>query len=181
MDGDIVDETNVSGGQMFRRQDVDKFKVEAVSQICREFGCLEDIDSIPEMYTDELGTMDVCITGLDNMAARKQVFNQWLAGCSEKSVFIDGRLTMEMSEILCVQGNNPKQIKEYREKYLFSDEEANLENCTTKQSTFGAMNISSLITATLCNWLTNNKLGIDMRETPFYQRTYLPLFKQDVI
>lgn len=183
VDGDIVDDTNVSGGQMFRLRDVGTYKVDAVQDICREFGCTDNnILPIAEMYNkqtfDNSDYGDITICGLDNMAARKEIFEDWVRRAKYSELFIDGRLTMEMNEIFCIQKDKIEQIKEYREKHLFSDEEANLVDCTTKQSTFGAMNIASLITASVCNFLTNKKLETDLREVPFYQRTYLPIFQQ---
>jgi hypothetical protein len=188
VDGDNVDETNVTGGQMFRTKDIGMSKAKTVKEICKEFGCENKITCVEEMFTPELGIEPIVITGLDNMTARKLVFDTWISDMAvlpenkdiNDYLLIDGRLTLEMNEVFCIQGNNKQQIDRYKIHHLFSDEEANLEDCTTKQSTFGAMNIASIITATLCNWLTNNKLGMEMREVPFYQRTYLPLFKQDL-
>lgn len=100
IDGDMVDQTNVQGGQMYRTKDVGKSKVAAVVEICREFGCINEIMGIPEMYKEEIGMADICITGLDNMSARKQIFEEWerhIASVKDviddrKFLFIDGRI-----------------------------------------------------------------------------------------
>lgn len=190
IDPDVVDVTNVEGGQMYFRKHVGKSKVTSVIELCREFGCSNPIGPIVEEYSSEMGMMDVCITALDNMAARKLVFETWVketdggnshAPQEKNCLFIDGRLLLENMEILCIQRNREDQIKKYREEYLFSDEEVVELDCTTKQSTFGAMIIAGIITATLCNWLTNRKLGMEFRETPFYQRFYLPIFENKQI
>lgn len=184
IDPDVVDETNVTGGQAYRTEDIGRSKGAAVTELCRSFGCSNLITTLQEEFSSETGMVGICITGLDNMKARKLAFDEWKkhlnntvaeGGNTEEHLFIDGRLLMENMEILCVQGNNEEQIKEYREKYLFNDEEVAPVDCTAKQSTFGAMIIAGLITSTLCNWLTNRKLGMEFRETPLYQRFYLPI------
>jgi molybdopterin/thiamine biosynthesis adenylyltransferase len=183
VDPDTVDETNVTGGQMYRTQDIGKSKVAAVTTLCREMGCVNPITAFPEYYSKEHGMVDICITGLDNMKARKLAFDLWEAHLEESDVkteeclFIDGRLTMEMHEVFTIQGSDKTARENYR-KALFTDEEAMELDCSTKQSTFGAMGIASLITATLCNWLTNRKLDLDFREVPFYQRTHYPMMQQ---
>lgn len=179
IDPDIVDETNVIGGQLYRKSDIGKPKAIAVTELCRELGCISSITPVQDFYTDEVGVTRVMITGLDNMAARKVCYEAWKAQLQqngpEHCLFIDGRLTLEMYEILTLRGDDLEGQKKYEEEYLFSDEEADELDCTTKQSTFGAMGIACQITATLCNWLTNRKLEMDFREVPFYQRMVLPM------
>lgn len=178
-DMDMVDETNVTGGQMFRKTDIGKPKVGAVMQTCRDFGCTNRILTIVDRYAKNYGVLPITITGLDNMAARKTVFEAWKESISQEpglqagALLLDGRLTTEMFEVLAVQWK-PEQLEEYEKDYLFSDDEAEILDCTNKQSTFSAMGIASLMTATLCNFLTNRKLGMDFREVPFYQRIYYP-------
>lgn len=184
IDPDCVDEGNVTGGQPYRTQDIGELKVEAISRICRDFGTISPIYSVNEYYSEDVGITNIMITGLDNMKARRDVFDAWtnhlgrLAAEGDnlnECLLIDGRLSLELVEILTVQGNNEEQIAKYKEEYLFSDEEAQELPCTAKQTTFGAMTIAGLITATLCNWLTNRKLGMEFRNCPLYQRFYLPL------
>lgn len=185
MDPDSVDQTNVTGGQMYRNQDIGKSKVGAVESICREFGCINEITTEVVRFKPGMGVTNIVICGLDNMEARKGAFEAWILLLNNLAaefnnlsncLFIDGRLTMEMYEVFTIYGNSVEQIKEYQEKHLFTDAEADELDCTTKQSTFAAMGISSIITGTLCNFLTNLKLGYSVREVPFYQRYHLPSF-----
>lgn len=179
IDGDDVDQTNVHGGQLYRTEDVGIKKVYAVTAICRQFGCTNSIMPVTEMYESSTGMTDICITGLDNMKARKEVFNSWLKHTSEKSpenlsecLFIDGRMSGELCEVFVIQGNNEDQIHEYQEKWLFDDSEVQELECTRKQTTFMGMYIGALITSLLTNWLTNNKLGMELREVPFHTKFY---------
>jgi molybdopterin/thiamine biosynthesis adenylyltransferase len=184
IDGDMVDQTNVQGGQMYRTKDVGTTKVSAVVNICREFGCVNEIMSIPEMYSEPIGMADICITGLDNMAARKQIFEEWerhVASVKEvtddrKFLFIDGRMAGELCEVFIVDGDKPEQLEEYK-TWLFDDAEIEDLDCTMKQTTFVAMSIAAFITSSLCNWLANNKLGMEFKEVPFHQRFYAPMLE----
>ena len=181
IDGDEVDQTNVQGGQMYRTKDVGKAKVAAVTEICREFGCTNSIMPIPEMYSSSIGMADICITGLDNMAARKELYDAWkhhviVSRNPEKCLFIDGRMAGELCEVFILQGDKPEQFDEY-ETWLFDDAEIEELDCTMKQTTFVAMAIASFITSSLCNWLANNKLGMEFKEVPFHQRFYAPMLE----
>lgn len=184
IDPDFVDITNVTGGQMFRSSDIGVSKVDAVLSICRQMGCEGDIDRIRKEYDSSMGSAEIMITGLDNMAARKECYEGWKANVlligkdpmRTNFLFIDGRLTMEMMELLTIKGDDEKAMQNYEKDYLFSDEESIQLDCTTKQSTFAAMGIASSITAILCNFLTNRKLGSEFRATPFYYRLYYPAF-----
>lgn len=184
IDGDVVDSTNVEGGQLYKYSDIGRMKVNAVQDICMDMGCCSRMDAIDEYWSEDFGVLPITITALDNMKARRDVFEEWVAQVGRTAaeqddlseyLYIDGRLLLENMEILCIQGNNEEQIRKYREEYLFPDEDVPELDCTTKQSTFGAMTIAGLITATLCNWLTNRKLGMEFRNCPFFQRFYLPL------
>lgn len=181
IDGDMVDQTNVQGGQMYRTKDVGTTKVSAVVNICREFGCINEIMSIPEMYSTSIGMADICITGLDNMAARKQIFEAWkmhviTSNKPEQCLFVDGRMAGELCEVFILQGDKPEQLDEY-ENWLFDDAEIEDLDCTMKQTTFVAMSIAAFITSSLCNWLANNKLGMEFKEVPFHQRFYAPMLE----
>jgi hypothetical protein len=183
IDGDTIDETNVQGGQLFRKSDIGSKKVMAVTSICEQFGCENKIYPVDAMYTPEVGMTDICITGLDNMAARKLCFESWLDYVKAKKengqdtsgcIFIDGRMAGELCEVFAVQFKE-EQIKEYSENWLFTDEEVEEIECTLKQTTFMAMGIGSFITSTVCNFLYNNKLGAEIREVPFHQRFFSPI------
>jgi hypothetical protein len=180
IDPDTVDETNVKGGQMFQANQVGNSKVNAVVNICQQFGSTAFIDGINKAYTNEIGASDIMITGLDNMKARRQVYEVWKKNTlrredKEECLLVDGRLTMEMFEIFAIKGDDLKAMELYEAKHLFSDEEAADLDCTTKQSTFAAMSIAGFITSTVCNFLTNKKLKSDLRDVPFYQRMYFPM------
>lgn len=184
IDPDIVDETNVKGGQFYKKSDVGRPKVMCVKSNIIELGCNNDIYTIDD-YFEETEQMDnVCISALDNMKTRKDAFDSWMSFIeiqrkyepSLPAIFIDGRLLLETLEIFAVDYDNKEAIKEYQEKWLFDDKDVPDLDCTNKQTTFSAMMIGGLITSVLCNFLTNCKLAMEFRDVPFHQRMYLPIF-----
>lgn len=196
-EGDIVDATNVEGGQLFKKNQLNNNKGISITNICREFGCINNIDPLEIAFEDGLELSPFTICAVDNMATRKDSFNSWVACMDEwkalnwdgdgpsvdaaetqkdksEAIYIDGRLTGEMWEVFAIKYSDKNQIREYRDKHLFDSEEAQAMDCTTKQTTFAAMGIAAEITAVLCNHLTNSKLGDIYRDVPFYQRRYYP-------
>lgn len=185
VDPDIVDETNVQGGQMYVSSAIGRPKVNAVTELCRNFGCDNLIDPIIDVVSAEvMEGQRIIICGLDNMAARRQVFEEWQAQCErmtttdqQEAILIDGRLTMEMWEVFAIPFVQSDLRARYEKDHLFSDEEAQVLDCTTKQSTGAAMGIAAAITFTLCNHLTNIKLGEEFRSVEFYQRMHYPIMQ----
>ena len=176
IDSDVVDETNVKGGQMFKNEQIGMAKVHAVKETCADFGGASNITAMASLYTQSTGALPIMIGAVDNMEARKVIFKAWKQYDRDKeAILIDGRLLMETMEIFAIRGDNKKDIEKYEKLYLFDDKDVPDLDCTNKQSTFGAMTIAGLITATLCNHLTNVKLGAELREAPFYQRLHLPI------
>lgn len=180
VDGDRVDRTNVTGGQLYGHQHTDQHKVDATQRVCREFGCSNDILPIERNFVrEDADGHHIIITGLDSMKPRREVYEAWRANLNstnrQEAILIDGRLTMEMFEVFTLVGTDTARMAEYEKDWLFSDEQSQELDCTTKQSSFGAMGIGAHITALLCNHLTNMKLGMNFREVPFYQRMYYPL------
>jgi molybdopterin/thiamine biosynthesis adenylyltransferase len=184
VDPDLVDETNVHGGQMFRTDMIGHEKVHAVVRICRSFGCDAPMDGLVDLFSDDLldETTHIVICGLDNMRSRRLVFEAWRKNCAilrpelqKEAILLDGRLTGEMYEVFTIPFADPSLLDRYEKDHLFSDEEAEVLDCTTKQSTGAAMGIAAAITFSLCNHLTNIKLGEEFRSVEFYQRMHYPI------
>lgn len=183
IDPDMVDETNVTGGQMFMKNHIGLNKVDATTSTCRMFGCESGIDVIDDVFAPELiESCHIVVCGLDNMKARRLVFESWVKECKtlpssakREAVLIDGRLTMEMWEVFTIPFSDKALLDRYEKDHLFSDDEAQVLDCTTKQSTGAAMGIAAAITFSLCNHLTNMKLDDDFRSVEFYQRMHYPI------
>jgi len=180
-DFDLVEQHNL-GGQLFKNSDVRKTKVAAISNTLREF-CDSDIEVeiFEEKYLKDSPSSDIVITGVDNMDARKNSFNNWINHLNnsiaenpnynlDECLYIDGRLNLEKLQIFCIKGTDTKAQERYAKDFLFDDSEVAEMDCTARQTSFMASMIASHMIGFLCNFF-----GEDFRDVPFYYEYVLPL------
>lgn len=159
IDADNVEPYNL-GTQFLSSQNIGNNKAFAVKQQMEMFGCF-NITAFKSMYNNEYSP--IMISGVDNMKARKQVFERWKKEESREILF-DGRMRAELYEVFAVQ----KGREEEYEEYLFEDSAVDDGPCTFKQTShFGSL-IGGRITQILTNYLTNKYLGDDICEVPFH-------------
>ena len=169
-DNDKVEAVNLAG-QFFGVHDVGTAKVYAVANHVREFADYYMLHYNNSRYDDYCEASRVMMCGFDNMEARKLFFNKWKRYLRahfdpNNFLFIDGRLSAECLQVLCVQGDDAQAIKTYEEQYLFSDEMADATVCSYKQTSF----MSNMIAATMVNIFVNwcaNQAG-SFRPVPFF-------------
>ena len=185
-DDDVVDSSNISG-QLYKIADKNQYKVAALRRMIIDYTGMYNVTSINQKYTHSSSSHKIMICGFDNMSARKTFFTKWyerLQSDSKRSdfnpkeyIFIDGRLAAEELQVFCLTGDNTHFIKEYNDKYLFSDEEAEPTVCSYKQTTFMSNMIASIISNIFVNYITNLCDGVILdREIPFlttYQADYM--------
>lgn len=146
IDLDSVEEINC-GTQMFDYQQVGQKKVNAVKQTLSNRSTAK-ISVIPAKYKGEY--LPIMISGLDNMATRKEVYEEWKKH-EDREIYIEGRLRASLYEVYVVI----KGREEEYEKTLFSDSETDDGPCTFKQTAYFGMLIGARITHCLVNYLTN--------------------------
>lgn len=173
-DPDTVESVNISG-QMYPTSSIGSRKTEALCDLMRSFSSFHNYSSFSERYDENSYTCPVMICGFDNMEARRVFFNNWLNYVNdspqpETCLFIDGRLAAEEFQILSIQGNDERAIKEYQEKWLFSDAEAEATICSYKQTTFMANMIASMMVNVFVNFVANmsQPAPIIPRDIPFF-------------
>lgn len=176
-DDDIIEEHNL-GGQLFRTKDVNTPKVQAISNIVRDF-CGDQITTFKERITADSPTHHFCFSAFDNMQARKDLFQVWkksIPNCSITPIFIDGRLTMEQMQIFAV---TPDRIEQY-EEHLFDDSEVEDAPCTMKQTSHSAAMIASHMTGIFTNHIANIYERENFRDVPFYYEHFIPVTLTEV-
>lgn len=96
-DDDRVEVVNMAG-QLFSSRDVMKFKVDALSEMVKNYSSYYDTFAIRERFTDESEATDIMICGFDNMGARQTFFHVWKKHVLSKPqeerkhcLYIDGR------------------------------------------------------------------------------------------
>ena len=163
-DGDRFEVVNMAG-QLCNTDSPGKYKVDVASQIAQSFSNYE-VFPIASMFREDSEVSKVVLCGFDNMGARKLAFEAWL-NANERGydgnglrnpaecLFIDGRLTAETFQIFLIEGNDQWAINKYKEEWLFSDDEATIEDCTFKQTSHMAAMIASYMTSYFTSWCNN--------------------------
>ena len=72
---------------------------------------------------------------------------------SHEYLFIDGRLTADMFQLFCIQGNDAYAQDEYEMNWLFEDEDADDTDCTFRQTSHIAAMLGTYITTYFTNFL----------------------------
>lgn len=172
-DPDDVETVNMSG-QLYGNSDVGYAKVSRIGQFMKQYSSYYSIIAHQARFVSTSLSGKILICGFDNMSARKAAFEAWKANLSahsnikEQFLFIDGRLAAEELQVLSIQGNDERAIKEYEERWLFDDSEAEETVCSYKQTSFMADMIASIIVNVLVNFVANLCKPIIDRDVPFF-------------
>lgn len=171
-DSDIVEEGNMSG-QLYNSTMIGEFKGSALSQIMRSFSSYYSIYAYNEPFDSDSQTSDIMICGFDNMGARKCFYEAWekrvkaMGDKAYKCLFIDGRLAAEEFQIFCIKGDDLYHRKQYSEKWLFSDDDAEETICSYKQTSHCAAMIASVMVNLFVNFIANQCNPLIDRDLPF--------------
>jgi len=171
-DPDVVEAHNI-GGQMFRRADIGRHKVDALRHTVDEF-CGGPMNTFAERI--ELGTVSCpfALAAFDNMEARKVFYQNWNGHAGNNliaPILVDGRLAMEQLQIFCV---TPDTMAMYEENYLFDDSMAEDMPCTLRQTTHSAALIAALMTGFFTNHMANVRQREAIRYVPFRHEYFIP-------
>lgn len=157
-DDDRFEEHNLSG-QAFRINSLGRYKVEEAASIATDFSNYDKCYSFVGKYLEISSTSKIMICGFDNMGARKLFYNKWKESIiqeeSHEYLFIDGRLTADMFQLFCIQGNDAYAQDEYEMNWLFEDEDADETDCTFRQTSHIAAMLGTYITTYFTNFCSN--------------------------
>ena len=171
-DFDIVEEHNI-GGQLFKRNQIGKYKAEAVGRNVSEFST-NTINAQTVKITEETATHEFMFSAFDNMDARRAMFKVWKRSWNSmnRPIFIDGRLNAEQFQIFCV---TPENADEYERIHLFNDSEVEDAPCSAQQTTHTAAMIAGHMVGFFTNHITNINLRDEVREIPFMYEYFTPM------
>lgn len=172
-DDDRVEAVNMSG-QLYGKNDVTKYKVDALSAMVSIYANYQSVFAINQRFTEESEPARIMICGFDNMAARKLFYKKWknlvyLLPEDQRGtcLFIDGRLAAEDLQVYCLTGDNGYGMTKYETTCLFTDEEADETVCSYKQTTYMANMIGSIIVNLFTNFVANELVGAPIRDLPY--------------
>ena len=171
-DFDTVEEHNI-GGQLFKRNQIGRYKVEAVGSNVSEFST-NTINTQIVKITEETATHEFMFSAFDNMDARRAMFKVWKRSWNSmnRPIFIDGRLNAEQFQIFCV---TPENADEYERIHLFNDSEVEDAPCSAQQTTHTAAMIAGHMVGFFTNHITNINLRDEVREIPFMYEYFTPM------
>lgn len=171
-DFDTVEEHNI-GGQLFKRNQIGKYKAEAVGRNVSEFST-NTINAQTVKITEETATHEFMFSAFDNMDARRAMFKVWKRSWNSmnRPIFIDGRLNAEQFQIFCV---TPQNADEYERMHLFNDSEVEDAPCSAQQTTHTAAMIAGHMVGFFTNHITNINLREEVREIPFMYEYFTPM------
>lgn len=174
-DDDRVETVNLSG-QMFRQDDVGKYKTRAVTESLHAYSGYGDVFAFEGRFNEGSQPGNIMICGFDNMEARRIFFNKWCehvmsfsdVGDRAKCLFIDGRLAAESFQVFCIKGDDSYAMEQYENTWLFSDDEAEETICSYKQTSFCANMIASVMVNCFVNFIANQCNPLIPRDVPFF-------------
>ena len=173
-DDDTVEMVNMAG-QLFSHDDVGNKKVDAIASMISSYTSARQVNAITSRFTSDTPSGDIMICGFDNMAARKEFYNSWknhLTTLSSehraKCLFLDGRLSIDTLQILCIQGDDDFNKNRYEKEFLFSDSQADPTVCSMKQTTYLACMIGSLMVNLFTNFIANSLNPVIPYDLPFF-------------
>ncbi len=173
-DDDIVERVNMAG-QLYSSNDIGQTKVDAIASMISSYTSMRQVNAIPSIFTNTTESGDIMICGFDNMAARKIFYNSWkmhvLAVTPEhrdKCLFLDGRLSIDTLQILCIKGDDIYNMDRYEKEFLFPDYKAAPTLCSMKQTTYLACMIGSLMVNLFTNFIANSLNPVIPYDLPFF-------------
>lgn len=170
MDGDRVDEVNLAG-QYFDVYDIGLFKTDVMK---RKLAGIHyyNVNGLSRFFTEAdnniLPSKDIVIAGFDNMDARKLLFHSWERYGKEGSLFIDGRMSVNVFQLFAMRKGDLDRIKKYKNEWLFNQEESESTVCSYKQTYFCATMMSGVITSLIVNYAQNLVCEEDVFPLPFF-------------
>lgn len=160
-DPDFVEHKNLAG-QNFGVSDIGVNKAKRVAEQCINYNPEIDVVAKEQRFDEGSWLNDITITGLDNMASRGLVFSKWQGKLDDsdnyfksRMLLIDARLSAEKWQIFCITGDNKAAQEEYEKNWLFTDDEADSDVCSYKQTAYAAQMCASFVTNLYINFCTN--------------------------
>lgn len=173
-DDDIVERVNMAG-QLYSTSDIGNSKVSTMANKINLYNSNANVYAIKQKFTHDSEAGDIMICGFDNMGARYTFYNSWVKHLEGKSLedktkclFLDGRLSIDTLQILCIRGDDEYNIKRYRRDFLFPDSQAEPTVCSMKQTTYLACMIGSLMVNLFTNFVANTLNPIIPYDLPFF-------------
>ncbi len=143
-DHDEIEEHNVSN-QVYDLNSVGESKVDALKETIAQIADVE-IEGVKEKIEEstdlDFGTRSVVVNTVDNMKARKEVFEKIKRRGAMQ--LIDARMAGEVTRIYSIDPNSPDDIEFYEEN-LYDDEDAAEVGCMAQSVVYNASFVGAMV------------------------------------
>lgn len=151
-DPDIVDACNHSSQNYRPKIDDDKLKVDAFSEIMKDF-TTANIAAFPRAFHGEPRPKGYVICAVDSMEARIEIWQNAIRYNMFVPLYIESRMGGEELHLFAINPTDPNQVNEY-EKTLHSSSKAFQEDCTAKAIAYTSAFAAGMISRELKAHLT---------------------------
>jgi molybdopterin/thiamine biosynthesis adenylyltransferase len=141
--------------QFYRFKDIGKLKVEALADLVRDFTRTEIIIN-PVKYEAALEHRGIVVMAVDDMAARRTIFQDIQRKCFGVRFVIDSRMGSEDCLMYVMNPHDDKDVETYM-KTLYTNENAVQERCTAKATIYTANLLSGMVTKAIKDIATGGK------------------------
>lgn len=150
-DDDGVTEVNLPN-QMYRIKDLNKFKVDALSEIIKEYNDEAVVVTDYRRYTHE-PLQHIVIVTTDSMSSRRAIWEQFCIQPQTRTL-IEARMGAEEGQTYTIQKINTSEKnyphvtdgdRRFYEERLYTDEQAKPLPCTAKAIIYNVFMIASLV------------------------------------
>lgn len=141
-DADTIEAHNLPN-QLYRMGDVGEHKVHALKDIVEQYAeCI--VHTSPEHFTTQRVETNIVVSGVDSMAARKDIFAR-LRYNPAVSLYVEARMGAQVSRVYTINPCDPGDLQWYEVDMLYDDDAAVEEKCTEKAIIYNVFFIAALI------------------------------------
>ncbi len=143
----LIDHDKVSienlPNQFYRGSDLGKKKVDACSDLIRQFDRQIPIVTLARPFIKQKLESDIVISAVDSMDVRKRIWNTVVARRTVK-LLIDPRMAAQVIQVYSVKPGVPNGSKAY-EATLVDDSETLEERCTARSIIYSVLPLAGLV------------------------------------
>ncbi len=154
-DDDRVEEHNVPN-QLYRIKDSGRPKAEALADILEAFAGTRPTPHLRRITGERL--QGIVVSGVDSMAARKNLWWKAIRHRAGIPLYLDGRLGAEVCRLYAIRPFDPDDVRCY-EKSLYDDSQAMLPSCTAAAIIYTGFGMASLMADLVKKFATGESIA----------------------
>lgn len=155
-DGDYIEAHNMPN-QFFPLEDFGHAKVESLQSTIEKY-TVSEVNGIFERVTSDTELHGIVVSGVDSMAARKEIAEAVYKSKFKVNRYFDARIGGEKIVIYSVNPKNADQWRLYQ-KTLYSDEEAREDPCTRRSVIDIMAHVGAHLLTLLRRYISNEEIS----------------------